>query len=438
MKKKNIIIIAAIAVVCIAAYILLAVVPVYPLRVKEAASYTEMSVAMEKKGIFAPTEEKLPFTVEKTDYLLDGTARLSPVLGYSATGTIDYKDTTVHCELFIRNAEHSKEIIADQYPLVECSQLSVDFTEGPGWFTEAVFSYGDHAYTLFASYLRDDTGDINDYVARKLTRSAALILMQAGVEGGSYPILPKELTDGWSIVQPNGRVHITAAAVPRGDTIYYLTAEEYQQVADGADPDEVLAARWEWYKEETEEPVVPIVPDPEPVYRPEGIELTEAEAATAFSFHIDGQAISLGIRDDDYPWDYEGFPETAEYFATGDHGEKIYSFPYGGVLVSYYTHGEGEEFGSHITSMVTSEPGPATPRGIVVGDTVERMAEIYPEAVYCPFYEYGSDDTMPYFDSVYIYEPGGHGSCKHIGFYVTDGIITTIEIGDMIDGRILD
>ena len=41
------------------------------------------------------------------------------------------------------------------------------------------------------------------------------------------------------------------------------------------------------------------------------------------------------------------------------------------------------------------------------------------------------------FDRVYVWEPGGLASCKHIAFFLKDGMVAAIEMEDLMDGRLL-
>ena len=41
------------------------------------------------------------------------------------------------------------------------------------------------------------------------------------------------------------------------------------------------------------------------------------------------------------------------------------------------------------------------------------------------------------FDRVYVWEPGGLAYCKHIAFFLKDGIVAAIEVEDLMDGRLL-
>lgn len=64
----------------------------------------------------------------------------------------------------------------------------------------------------------------------------------------NYIQLPPELTT-WSETTSEGG-SVGPAGILRGDTFYLLTQEEYHQlIDDGADPDEVLAAREQWAQE---------------------------------------------------------------------------------------------------------------------------------------------------------------------------------------------
>lgn len=40
-------------------------------------------------------------------------------------------------------------------------------------------------------------------------------------------------------------------------------------------------------------------------------------------------------------------------------------------------------------------------------------------------------------DYALIHEPGGLSYCKHISFFITDGVVSAIQVEDLVDGRLL-
>jgi hypothetical protein len=42
------------------------------------------------------------------------------------------------------------------------------------------------------------------------------------------------------------------------------------------------------------------------------------------------------------------------------------------------------------------------------------------------------------YDGAWVYEPGGEAACKHILFFMKNGVVTAIEVADLMDGRILN
>ena len=164
--------------------------------------------------------------------------------------------------------------------------------------------------------------------------------------------------------------------------------------------------------------------------QPRAIELAEENATASFCLVTEGQFLSLGRKEGGYPWDYEGLPETPRPAGTGDNGEAQFMFSFGGVDVEY-----GEADGSaYIYRMTATAPGPQTLGGIQVGDTEDDVKAVYTDAVRMGAvgeWQSGADYAL-------IHEPGGLAYCKHIAFYITDGVITAIQVEDLMDGRLLE
>ena len=72
-----------------------------------------------------------------------------------------------------------------------------------------------------------------------------------------------------------------------------------------------------------------------------------------------------------------------------------------------------------------------TPRGLYCGYSLAHLEEIYSHAVELAGFQSGT------YDACYVYEPGGLAYCKHIAFYITDGVVTAIQVEDLMDGRLL-
>ena len=70
---------------------------------------------------------------------------------------------------------------------------------------------------------------------------------------------------------------------------------------------------------------------PAPGHRAGGTE----NATASFCLVTEGQFLSLGRKEGGYPWDYEGLPETPQSAGTGDNGESLFTFSFGGVDVAY-------------------------------------------------------------------------------------------------------
>lgn len=80
--------------------------------------------------------------------------------------------------------------------------------------------------------------------------------------------------------------------------------------------------------------------------------------------------------------------------------------------------------------MTTESPVVSTDRGVSVGDSLARVKELYPDSVPLDWY---SESGI-----VYVWEPGGDAYCKHIAFFAQNDVLTSIEIENLMDGRLLE
>ena len=163
--------------------------------------------------------------------------------------------------------------------------------------------------------------------------------------------------------------------------------------------------------------------------RPQAIERATENATASFCLVTEGQFLSLGRKEGGYPWDYEGLPETPQSAGTGDNGESLFTFSFGGVDVAYLD-ADGTD---NIYRMTTTVPGPRTLGGIQVGDSEDDVKAVYTGAVQMEAVgedQFGADYAL-------IHEPGGLSYCKHISFFITDGEVSAIQVEDLVDGRLL-
>ena len=159
------------------------------------------------------------------------------------------------------------------------------------------------------------------------------------------------------------------------------------------------------------------------------IERATENATAPFCLVTEGQFLSLGRKEGGYPWDYEGLPETPQSAGTGDNGESLFTFSFGGVDVAYLD-ADGTD---NIYRMTTTVPGPRTLGGIQVGDPEDDVKAVYTGAVQMEAVgedQFGADYAL-------IHEPGGLSYCKHISFFITDGVVSAIQVEDLVDGRLL-
>lgn len=164
--------------------------------------------------------------------------------------------------------------------------------------------------------------------------------------------------------------------------------------------------------------------------QPQAIERSTENATASFCLVTEGQFLSLGRKEGGYPWDYEGLPETPQSAGTGDNGEAGFAFSFGGVDAEYVETDDGDDL---VYRMTTTVPGPQTLGGIQVGDAEDDVKAVYTGAVQMEAVgedQFGADYAL-------IHEPGGLSYCKHISFFITDGVVSAIQVEDLMDGRLL-
>lgn len=148
-----------------------------------------------------------------------------------------------------------------------------------------------------------------------------------------------------------------------------------------------------------------------------------------FSFTVPRTAVfTLGPQEGVFPWGLALEAEPALVFPAMDGFGPCYEVALDAVTLTYTVHPDG---GAEVLyKMTTSDPHVSTDSGVSVGDTLDKVKEQYPDSVPLD----GDSDS----GVVYIWEPGGLAHCKHIAFFTRDGVVTEIEIEDLIDGRILE
>lgn len=151
--------------------------------------------------------------------------------------------------------------------------------------------------------------------------------------------------------------------------------------------------------------------------------------------------LQLGPQEGTFPWGFElaGTPKALE---GGDSYGQIYEVTCGDYLTLRYT--ESDDGQQTLYSMTTENTSPATslwtPRGARCGDSESDLKEHYPdELIYLDADHvspsYGSLSTA--YDGAWVYEPGGKAGCKHILFFMKDGVVAAVEVADLMDGQIL-
>lgn len=156
-------------------------------------------------------------------------------------------------------------------------------------------------------------------------------------------------------------------------------------------------------------------------------QLHQDEANSTFCLVANDQCLTLGKKDGAYPWLYKDFPETPVSIGTGDNGEKVYAFSYGGVDVKYYTFSGEDGEVSFVNSMETLSPDVKTWWGVSVGDGADEISAVYPGAEYTD--RIRTEDG----DGAWVWPGDGEMLGSHITFYMKGGTVSKILMENLSD-----
>ena len=162
----------------------------------------------------------------------------------------------------------------------------------------------------------------------------------------------------------------------------------------------------------------------------------ESPIETEFALIVPGEKrlLTLGVQEGTFPWGYE-LEGTVTYTGPGDTYGTVYEVDCGNLRLAYsVSPDDSTEYLFRLsTSTHYDQSGGTlcTPRGLYCGYSLAHLEEIYSHVVELAGFQ---SDT---YDACYVYEPGGLAYCKHIAFYITDGVVTAIQVEDLMDGRLL-
>ena len=162
----------------------------------------------------------------------------------------------------------------------------------------------------------------------------------------------------------------------------------------------------------------------------------ESPIETEFALIVPGEKrlLTLGVQEGTFPWGYE-LEGTVTYTGPGDTYGTVYEVDCGNLRLAYsVSPDDSTEYLFRLsTSTHYDQSGGTlcTPRGLYCGYSLAHLEEIYSHAVELAGFQ---SDT---YDACYVYEPGGLAYCKHIAFYITTGVVTAIQVEDLMDGRLL-
>jgi len=149
------------------------------------------------------------------------------------------------------------------------------------------------------------------------------------------------------------------------------------------------------------------------------IPATSAEQAAEFSFLVGGQALTLGQQEGSFPWGY-ALTEVSRENGDGDGFHWIDIETVEGLELSAFRGANDDDTDAYLNLMYTESPDFSTYRDIRCGDTVEKLQEVYKDELI------ESEDT-------YKFDPVLDFIWCEINFKVADGLITSIQIVQIID-----
>ncbi|WP_312636820.1 hypothetical protein [Oscillibacter sp.] len=156
-------------------------------------------------------------------------------------------------------------------------------------------------------------------------------------------------------------------------------------------------------------------------------QLGQDGATAAFCLVANEQCLTLGKKSGTYPWLYKDFPEKPTSVGTGDNGEKIYAFSYGGVDVKYITYSDEGGEASFVSRMETTSPTVKTWWGVSVGDQKSDILAVYREADYTD--KIRAEDG----DGAWVWPGDRELLGSHITFYMKNGAVSEILMENLSD-----
>jgi hypothetical protein len=155
---------------------------------------------------------------------------------------------------------------------------------------------------------------------------------------------------------------------------------------------------------------------------------------------VDHNTLQLGLQEGKFPWGFvlSGKPKA---LSGGDTYGKAYQVDCGNLTLRYTERNDGSQY---LYSMTTTavQPEPLwTLRGVYCGYSGKDLKQHYPdELTYLDADHIGPsyDSIGVEYDGAWVYEPVRETACKHILFFVKDGVVTAIEVADLMDGWILN
>lgn len=152
-----------------------------------------------------------------------------------------------------------------------------------------------------------------------------------------------------------------------------------------------------------------------------------------YSVLVDGKWLCLGTYNGEFPWNYS-LTEISRERMDGDGFHNVNHVVCDDLELTYMQAGEDNKWTVTFISITSSEI--PTFRGIACGMTEADLLKAYGSDL--KYEESYADNGTPAveYDYVYGYAPPADGTCNHIVFLLKDGVISGIEIQNLIDGRL--
>lgn len=155
--------------------------------------------------------------------------------------------------------------------------------------------------------------------------------------------------------------------------------------------------------------------------------------AFEYAMLVNGRYLALDTYQGDFPWGYS-LQELSRETWDSDGFHNINHVVFDNLEITYIQV-DGENSWT-VTYIATTSPDVFTYRGIACGMSEADLQRDYgDDLVYAESYADNGNSVAEY-DYIYGYAPAEDNTCNHIVFLIKNGVITGIEMENLIDGRL--